>query len=71
MGMATKAAERGVRLMDRDAEIAAAIRIEIAKVVHLVQMGAHPRGSLEDVALSHEIIGLRRALALVDPNFYK
>lgn len=53
---------------ERDRQLAMLIRQEIAKVEdHKERCGYHP-GSLEESCIRFEIIGLRKALAFVDPR---
>jgi hypothetical protein len=55
-------------MSDRDQEIAAMIRREIAKVEADKERLGYRLGSAEDGCLQGQVMGLRRALAFVDPN---
>jgi hypothetical protein len=53
---------------ERDAQTVEIIRREINKAsLHKDRCG-YLQGSLEEVALRYEILGMRRILALLDPN---
>jgi hypothetical protein len=52
---------------ERDEQIAKAIREEIAKVTRDRENLGYLIGSPEDSYIQGEIVGLRRALAFVDP----
>lgn len=49
-------------------ELARMIRKEIAKAQRNRELCGYPSGSVDDVALEYEIVGMRRVLGLVDPH---
>lgn len=55
-------------MMDRDAQIAALIRNKIAKIEADIERFGYVLGSANDTYLKGQIVGLRQALAFVDPT---